>query len=405
MRGARWVTGWARVEVRGPRPERLLRGLAERGIAFWDASPPKNFSLCLCLSARDAALVPKIAAALGCEAEILQLYGLPALWKKIKKRRALLICLGAALFLLGLSRLFVWDIEIEGAQTLRRGEVLAALSDCGVDVGSFWPAFSQDMIRNGMLLRLPELRWMTVNIQGSRARVILRERYEAEDTLEEDRLVKITAEKAGVVTEVYALRGTALAAADGAVLPGETLIDGLASGRFESHGAVGAIGSVWARTWYEISAAAPTELQFRTETGAQRSRWALIVGKRRINFYKGYSICPADCAKMTMETSLSAAGLFSLPVTLVRETLRQSQSQSQPALELRGELEGQLYEELLRRIGEGGEVLQSSFTASESEGLLTVTLRAECREEIGQTVPMSPQEIASKIPATEEAEP
>lgn len=405
MSRGRWVTGWARVEVRGQRPERVLRGLAERGIAFWDASPPKDFALRLSISAREAAFVPKIAAALGCEGEILRFYGLPALWKKVKDRRALLVCLGAALVLLGLSRLFVWDIEIEGNRELKRGEVLAALSECGVDVGSFWPAFSQDMIRNGMLLRLPELRWMTVNIRGCHAHVILRERYEPEETLEEDALVKITAEKAGVVTEIHALRGTALAAVDGAVLPGETLIDGLASGRFESHGAIGAIGRVWARTWYEISASAPAETVFYEQDGPSRSRWALVLGKRRINFYKGYSICPPDCAKMTMETSLSAAGLFSLPVTLVRETFCRRQCQDARAPELREELEAQLYAELLCRIGEEGEILQSGFTASESEGLLTVTLRAECREEIGQTVPMSPQEIASKIPAAEEAEP
>ncbi len=404
MRAGRWVTGWGRVRILGEKPERLLQALAEKGIGFWDVQPPEDFVLSLSMSLSSVETLGAMAPEFGCETEVLSRHGLPALWRRGKKRRALLLGLTAVLFLLGVSRLFVWNIELSGAEEIPRTEVLAALEECGVELGAFWPVFSQDLIRNGMLLQLPELRWMTVNIRGSTAEVILRTRYEAEELLDEDEFVKIVAARAGYVTEVNALRGTALVEENAAVLPGQTLIDGLATGRYDSHGAIRAIGSARARTWYELAASAPTEIQIRTETGREQSRWALVLGKRRINFYKGYSICPSGCVKMSNEVYLALEGLFSLPVYLVRETATEYQLRRQTAPELRAELEELLYAELLERIGDGGEVLQVDFAASEADGLLTVTLRAECEQEIGKTVLMTAEEIASKIPAAEEAD-
>ena len=37
-------------------------------------------------------------------------------------------------------------------------------------------------------------------------------------------------------------------------------------------------------------------------------------------------------------------------------------------------------------MGEDGEVVQVSFAAREAEGILTVTAKAECREQIGREV-------------------
>lgn len=405
MKAGRFVTGWARVEVRGERPERMLRALAERGIPFWDAEPPMEFALRLSLPARKAWYVPAFAAALGCEGEILSVHGFPSVWKKLCRRRALLLCLGLLLGLLALSRLFVWQVVTEGAEELPRGQVLAALDECGVSVGAFWPAFSQDLIRNAMLLELPELRWMTVNMQGCCARVILRSGYEGAEPLDEEEPAKILAVKAGVVLTVRALRGTAEVAPTEVVLPGELLIDGLATGRFEGHGAVRALGTVEAETWYELSAQLPLTEQEKSASGKKSSRWALILGKRRINFYKGCSICPADCAKMTMETSLSVPGLFFLPVRLLREDIYPFESTPGPACEPVVCAREQLMEELMARIGPQGRVLNSHESAAASEGVLTVTLRARCREEIGQTVPLTDAEIASKIPSTKEEDP
>ena len=63
-----------------------------------------------------------------------------------------------------------------GNETLTTGQILRCLDECGVRPGTYWPALSNDLVRNDMILCLPELRWLTVNVHGSRAEVIVREK-------------------------------------------------------------------------------------------------------------------------------------------------------------------------------------------------------------------------------------
>lgn len=49
-------------------------------------------------------------------------------------------------------------------------------------------------------------------------------------------------------------------------------------------------------------------------------------------------------------------------------------------------LEEQLADRLEKLVGEDGEVVQVNFAAREAGGILTVTAKAECREQIGREV-------------------
>ena len=56
---------------------------------------------------------------------------------------------------------------------------------------------------------------------------------------------------------------------------------------------------------------------------------------------------------------------------------------------------------LLASLGEDGQVLSSQFTGSVDGDVMYVTLRAECREQIGAEVPLTDADLAeiqAKIP-------
>ena len=82
------------------------------------------------------------------------------------------------LILLGASGLYIWDIDIVGNETVSDSEILDALSECGVYIGANWTGFNSDMIRSRALELMPQLSFITVNVHGSRATVIVRERIE-----------------------------------------------------------------------------------------------------------------------------------------------------------------------------------------------------------------------------------
>jgi sporulation protein YqfD len=328
----------------------------------------------------------------------------------LRKRhcRGLLLLLALVLGLLIASWGRIWDIEIQGNETISDGEILQALSECGIDIGESWLSYSQDSVRNSMILKIPEIRWMTVSMQGCRAIVRVRERRSYIEPVPEGEYASIVSDKAGIVTEVNALRGTAVTESGKAVLPGETLIAGYATGRFGVQGPVRAIGSVKAQTWYDLTMAAPLELTIKCPTGEEKTLFSLILGKMRINFYKGSSICPGNCDKIIDRYTVAQTGWFALPLTLEKTTLSAYTTQTQQAAELQEELSQALMAELTERIGEDGQVESFTFTASEEDGLLYVTLHAQCRETIGTTVPLTEADLADiqlKISQTEETDP
>ncbi len=403
MRRARFVTGWAVVALEGDQPERALGAAAEAGIGFWDVSAPEDFCLTLRVSYRNAAAICALARRLGLDARVLYAGGLPLVWERVRRRRALLVGLALCVLALTASRLFIWRVEIRDTAGLPESVLRETLRECGVEVGRFWPGFSQDLTRNALLRRLPELRWATVNIRGGCAEVILRAAREAPEPEAEGECADIVARRGGYITRVEALRGTAAVAPGQTVLPGERLISGEAQGRCRSHGAERAIGTVWARTWYELSAVAPSE-PLQAERGRCLStRRALIFGKFRINFYKGYSICPAACAKMTEETELSVPGLLRLPLRLVCERVYECETGAAPAADTAAQLREQLTQRLRSALGDEGEILKTRFTQSEADGFTVVTLYAECSEPIGVTQPMTAEQIASKSLEAEES--
>ena len=408
MNWARYITGWALAEISGDRPERALQALAERGVPFWQATPPADFTLTVRIPDSAAGRIVPLAEALGCQGRILARRGLPELWRKLRRRVMLWVWAAAVLAVLFVGSAFVWQIDIEGNQTIPDRIILAALRQCGVDIGSYWPAFSQDGVRAGVIRRVPGIRWMTVNVRGGRAQVIIRESRIPKQPVQEREYVDIVARKAALVETVSAQRGTAETERGNMVLPGEVLIGGYSTGRRGVQGPVRAMGSVMGRTWYDLTCLAPAELAQKTPAGHSRSRWTLVVGKTRINFFKGSSICPAGCDKIIESYPLAVEGLFTLPISLERAVYTPYETEPVPAAQSREAMEALLTAYLEDLTGPEGEVLSARFTAGERNGALTVRLQAECREQIGAERLLSAEELArieERIPKTEEHNP
>lgn len=405
MNAARFLTGWVEVRVSGAEPERFLDAIGRMNMPFWNAEPPRDFSMRVCVPYARRKRVMPLAASLGLEAVVLSAGGLPTWFGSLKRRIGFATALMTVLLVLcaGLSR--IWDIEIEGNETVPDGLILQALADCGVEIGARWVGNCQDAVRNGVILRLPDIRWMTVTMQGCRARVIVREKRTAPEPVPEDEPVRIVADRACYVTAVIAKRGTAADVVNRTVLPGETLIEGYATGRFGVQGETRAIGYAQTRTWYELTAAAPVSVREKQDSGDAKHLLSLILGKKRINFYKESSICPAECDKIIKKYTLGWEGRFELPLSLEIAVITACETRTVPAEELREELEAELMDALCERIGENGSVTESVFTASVTDGVMYVTLRAECSERVGVSVPLTEEErfaIRSGISDAEE---
>ena len=162
---------------------------------------------------------------------------------------------------------------------------------------------------------------------------------------------------------------------------------------------VRAMGRIYARTWRTQTLETPLTVTGKSYTGPGRTRYALLWGIRRINFYPKGGILPGNYDKMTIESSLRLPGDVVLPVTLIRENLRPYEPVEVPLDRVSAErlLTERLTATLEADVGDDGRVTEQEVTVEEQDGLLLVTLRAECEEQIGRSVPAREPEQSEEI--------
>jgi similar to stage IV sporulation protein len=379
------AAGRAECRVTGVNPALFLNRCAAAGLRVDAAEPENDMCLRVVLPLRELKKARRLALRSQCELSPLRETGAEILARRLLRRWVPVSCLLALLLLLAWSRLFIWEIEVRGNETVSTGAIRGALLDCGVGIGTYWPDLVSDNLRSRLLIRLPRLAWATVNIHGSRAEVIVRERVPKPELFDEKAAVDLVAERTGFVTEVRALNGTAVVHRGSAVMPGDVLISGGADGAFSGQKAVHAVGSVTAETYYTLMAAAPATETVRGQTETVRTRWALLIGKKRVNFYRNSSFCPRNCDKINSIWECKIEGLFTLPVAVVRERFMPWEITEQPRdlSALRRSMEQQLHGRLLTAV-DGGEIEQETFTCSTDGGRIIVCLRARCSEDIAK---------------------
>ena len=144
-----------------------------------------------------------------------------------------------------------------GAEKLPLGQVLRALSRCGVDSGTCRYSVSADLVRSQMLRELPELAWMTVNISGSRAVAVVVERQEKPEIYAESAPADIVAARTGIVRRLSVENGRPVVHSGQSVLAGETLVSAEMDSLSNGSKYVRARAQVLADTWRELSAVCP----------------------------------------------------------------------------------------------------------------------------------------------------
>ena len=367
MRLEERIRGTVRVEICGAEPETLLNACLAEELPLLAPESLDAHTLRLRVWERDLPRLEKLAEKHFCELRVLSRRGGSRTRRLLRRRLGLLLLLALFLTAVTLATMFVWEIRIVGAEELSRPALLRELSELGLSYGVCF-----------LFSHFP-----------GKSCVALGERYSAfksvDDACVEVVLLVVSLGIRGKVQSVseapglfdHAVRRVDVRAGQARVLPGEAVTEGelLVSGSVDSITAaprtVRAQGEVWADTWYELTALCPAaSAKSGAEEGA-RSRWAVKIGARRINFHQNGGKTIDGCDKIVHEYNLGIDGLFCLPVCLVREELRPyaAAGESRADAERAGQ---QLIAALAERID------------AELPGLTVVTLRARCCENIAR---------------------
>ena len=381
--------------VTGAFPERFLNLCAQNAVAFWGLEWLDDHTLRLCFARKDAKKARSLAEKVMCEAKAARRAGVPFFLAKFRRRYAFLAGLTLAAAAVCVLSRFILTIEVTGNCAVSTAVILSELNRQGVRVGAYGPSIDEKVVSQEALLRIPALSWMAVNLHGTRAEVIVREKVPKPDIVDRTVPSHVVSVATGIITHMEVLEGQPLFQEGNTVLAGEILISGVIDvpepqyadtdlGTRITH----AMGSVWARTWRTLEARIPLEAQVKRYTGEEVTRYSLGVLDRRLNFYGNSGISLDKYDKITSSHSLTLPGGRVMPLVLRAERYRGyvTEPAALDAEAARTMLEERLLERLDGLVGADGEVLRTDFAVREENGILVVTLLAECREQIGRVV-------------------
>ena len=151
---------------------------------------------------------------------------------------------------------------------------------------------------------------------------------------------------------------------------------------------VHAAGTVTARTWRTLEESVPLTAGVKEYTGAEHKQYGLRLLWFDVDFFENSSILGGRYDKIAQTRKLT---LFdrTMPAALTTVTYREYTVREEPIDQ--DEAAARLERVLMVRLEElmaarQGEVLHTDVVTRIDGGRLTVTLLAECREEIGRTV-------------------
>lgn len=375
--------GISELEVRGTDPERILNAMAQAGIEFWQCVPIDAFCIRFKIHSADHPAIKAMRGLSGLEIKVLSSRGGERMAKKLKGRIALLLCLALFSALLGISSLFIWNIEVEGNDKISDAEIIRALSDCGISYGTFRYAVSSDLARSQMLLKLEDISWLTVNLRNSKAEVIVHERIKKPEIYDKNAFGDVVAAKSGIITKMSVFEGERRVSVGDTVTEGDVLVSGLCQSETGDDRLTHAKADIEARTWQDITAVTPLYQSFKTDTRAVKRRISLVFGKNVINFCADSRNTAASCDKIIKYKDASVNSVFALPIGIIaeKEEIKNTEKRRIDVEAETARLKEDLMRELERRL-DGGKLVRHSFSISEDNGLLTVTIHAECIENI-----------------------
>lgn len=402
------LLGYVELQVTGAFPERLLNLCAQNRLAFWRLRWLDETSFTFRIALRDRGRLDGLAQRAMCELSEQGRRGAAVVAGGIASHRlGFMLGLGLCLLAVGVLSRFLLVVEVTGNVTVPTAVILSQLQRVGVRPGAYGPAIPEREAANTALLGLPELSYMAINIYGTRAEVVVREAEQAPKLLDEETPADVVATADGIIEDIQADAGQAMFQDGDAVVRGDTLISGTLDLREPEYGTVDlgylvvrARGSVTARTWRILEETVPLTAAVKEYTGKEQTGYSLKILWFDLDFFQNSSISGGRYDKITETAELALLGR-PMPAALTTVTRREYILREEPVDQ---EAEAARLEQVLLTRLEGlmearqGEVLHTDLTVRTDGGRLTVTLLAECREEIGRTVER--EGTVGRIPGT-----
>ena len=224
LRIIRWLRGYIVFSLSGAFPERFLNLLNKRGIRNWDFVPDENgYVGKMFLS--DYLRIRPTARKASVKLRVRKREGFPFFVKKYKRRKGLFFGAIAAVLILVLMSQFVWDITVVGADGLNSVELSQAFDESGFKVGMFKSQVKISEVERRVMLKVPEVRWISINMLNNVATVEIKQQSKPPKMKKKHYPCDIVASEDGVITDIVVSEGTCVVKRGSAIAQGQRMVN------------------------------------------------------------------------------------------------------------------------------------------------------------------------------------
>ena len=255
--------GWVLIEVSGSYVERFLNLCAKNGIGFWGMDRLAPDLVRVRVTVSNYRKLKPYAKKSMCHIHIVSKHGIRFFTVRFKKRIALISGLLLFLSIAWVLTSFIWIIDISGCSPEKKADLEKYLRENGVYIGAYVPKINITELKNDILIKMPDLAYVGVNINGSHAYVNVRDRVNAPEVeVNEDQPCNIVARKGGIITSIVVTSGTQEVQKGDMVVEGQLLAGSYMTGRSGSTVVMRAKAQVRARTWHRVTSLLPMKFLY-----------------------------------------------------------------------------------------------------------------------------------------------
>lgn len=163
-----YLFGYMQVRIEGFFVEKVINKAINKKIVLWNIKREKSTIVYANIGLDSYEELAKITDENKCKIETLKKAGLPFIIERYKKRKSILvIALTILLLLIGISN-FVWNIQIEGIQSINKEELIKQLEDNGLKIGVLKRKVDEEKIINKIRLEREDISWIGINISRNK---------------------------------------------------------------------------------------------------------------------------------------------------------------------------------------------------------------------------------------------
>lgn len=307
---SRWILGYRKISCTGGETGRFVSIILKHGISAEFVSSTEFL-----VAERDYSKIKRDIEECGGAAT--KTLGFLGIIKSIKHKVAIGLAACLSLILIYLACNTVWDIRVESAGSLLESEIVYALNECGLSLGSFWNNIDNSEIEVEFLDKFPAVAWININRRGMVAYVTISEKDgdDRDDVGVAPAYANIVAAVDCVIEDICVTKGVARVKIGDTVKAGDILVSGITS---EENGELcRAEGVITGRVVDSVSVNVNKEYREIVEIKEELNALAIKIFNFKTNIFRFYGNSADKCDIIEDKVRVSLFDKVDLPVEII----------------------------------------------------------------------------------------